>query len=125
MVVGVRKSIESGKLSAFADFELYKKTGSEIDKALVGVTTSNGILIASKSDTVISDMIGSVDERRSGIDIKDVYSVLTDPNTKIYLAKKRTDGNVSQKFSLGGMNVFVNPETGNLICAMLYGGKKP
>lgn len=117
-----RKSIESGKLSAFADFELYKKTGSEIDKTLVGVTTSNGILIASKSDTLISYVIGSVDERRSGIDIKDIYATLTDPNAKVYPPRTKANGSISQKFSLGDVDVFVNPETGNLICALLYGG---
>ncbi len=116
------KSIENGELSAFANFELYKKANRDIDNSLVGITTSNGVSIMGKDDGFISDMIGSVDERRSGIDIKNVYAVLTDPNTKVYPPRTGADGNVSQKFRLGSVNIFVNPETGNLICAVSYGG---
>lgn len=110
-----RKAIESGKLSAMADFDLYKKTSGDIDKMLVGVTTSNGIQIKSKSDYFIARVIGSVEERQSGVDLNDVLSVLTDPNTKVFAEKIASNGTVSQKFKLGNIEVTVNPKTGKLI----------
>lgn len=110
-----QRSIESGKLSAMADFDLYQKTSGDIDGTLVGVNTSNGIQIKSKSEAFIAGTIGSVDERRSGIDIKDIYAALTDPNAKVYPARIGANGNVSQRFKLGTVEVFLNPKTGNLI----------
>lgn len=109
------RSIRSGELTALADFTLYKKTSSQIDSEIVGITTSNGITISSKSDHFISRVIGSVEQRRSGVSIDKICKALTSPDTIVYPIKQYADGLRSQKFFFDGVEVTVNPDTGNLI----------
>ena len=110
-----KKSIQTGELTALADFTLYQKISREIDEKLVGLTTSNGIKITGKSKHFISRVIGSIEQRRSGVDIQAVSEALTDPNAIVYPVKTYRDGSTSQKFRYSGVEVSVNPYTGNLI----------
>lgn len=110
-----KRAIQKGELSALANFSLYQKTSREIDKKLVGLTTSNGIKITGKSNHFISRVIGSIDQRRSGVDIQAVERALTNPNAIVYPVKVYKDGSTSQKFRHSGVEVTVNPYTGLLI----------
>lgn len=110
-----KKAIQTGELSALADFSLYQKTSREIDEKLVGLTTSNGILITGNSKHFIARVIGSVEQRRSGVDIQDVASALTSSEAKIFPIKTYSTGDMSQKFRHSGVEVTVNPKTGNLV----------
>lgn len=110
-----KRAIQTGELTALADFTLYQETSREIDEKLVGLTTSNGIKITGKSIHFISRVIGSIEQRRSGVDIKTVSEALTDPNAIVYPVKTYRDGSTSQKFRYSGVEVSVNPYTGNLI----------
>lgn len=109
------RSLRSGELSPFADFDLYKATSAEIDRYLVGITTSNGIKITGKSNHFIARVIGSEAQRRNGVKIDDVYQALTNQQATVFSI--RTDANLerSQKFRFNNVDVTVNPDTGNLI----------
>ena len=109
------RSIRSGELTPLADFSFYQSTSKSIDNELVGITTSNGIAIKGKSDHFVARTIGSVEQRRNGVTIKQIKSALTDPNAEIGEVRVSKNGNRSQKFRYDGVEVTVNPDTGNLI----------
>ena len=107
-------SIRSGELSALADFELYKNASLQINEKLVGITTSNSIKITGKSHHFIARVIGSVQQRRNGVAIEDIFEALTNKAATISPIKTSSD-NRSQKFRLNKVEVSVNPDTGVLI----------
>ena len=118
------RSIRSGELSALTDFELYHATSQQIDENLVGITTSNGIEITGKSHHFIARVIGSVQQRRNGVSIEDIFEALTNKTAEISSVVTDDDGNKSQKFMFNKLIVSVNPDTGNLIQTNPYSKKK-
>lgn len=108
------KSINVGELTPLADFELYKKISNEIDEKIVGITASNGIKIKNKSNHFILRVIGSVEQKRNGVEIEKIIDTLREPD-EITNVEVRASGS-TQRFKKYGMAaVSVNPETGNLI----------
>ena len=105
-------AVKSGELTPLADFKLYRSISKEIDKKLVGTVTSNGILITGKSKHFIARVIGSVEQRRSGVPVNDILPALQNPD-KVKPIKHNKNRN-SQKFIKDCM-VTVNPDTGILI----------
>ena len=110
-----KRAIQIGELTALADFTLYQETSREIDKKLVGLTTSNGIKITGKSNHFISRVIGSVEQRRSGVGVDKVLDTLTSKDTVILPVRVSPSSKVSQRFILGDVELSINPENGNLI----------
>ena len=107
------KSINVGELTPLADFELYKKISNEIDEKIVGITAS-GIKIKNKSNHFIARVIGSVEQKRNGVEIEKIIDTLREPD-EITNVEVRASGS-TQRFKKYGMAaVSVNPETGNLI----------
>lgn len=109
------RAIQIGELSALADFSLYQKTSREIDEKLVGLTTINGIQTTGKSDHFIARVIGSIEQRRSGVSIDTLLRALTSKSIEVLPKRVSPDGNVSQRFIFEDVEFSVNPETGNLI----------
>lgn len=106
--------IKSGELSALADFDLYKNISKEMDDKLLGVITSNGMTITGKSNHSIARVIGSVEQRRNGVQVSDVLDALTNIESEVLPVRTFKNGR-SQKFRNGIVEVTVNPETGNII----------
>ena len=117
------KAINSGELSALAGFELYQKTSRDIDSLLVGITTSNGIEIRGKSNHFISRVIGSVEQKRSGVELSDVYDVLTNPDN-VSEIKVNKNGSTQRFIKNNVIIVSVNPENGILIQTNPYRKEK-
>lgn len=107
------RSIKIGELTPLADFELYKQTSVEIDKILVDITTKNGIVITGKSDHFIARTIGSIEQRRSGVNVQTSLKALLNP-MQIDSVKHNSNG-LSQRFIGKGAAITVNPQTGKLI----------
>lgn len=108
------RSIKNGEITPLANFNLYKQISREIDEKLVGITTSNGIVITSKSKHFIARVIGSVEQRRNGVSVDNCYTVLTSNQSEI-LPVRAVENNKSQKFRYNGFEVSINPDTGQLI----------
>lgn len=106
------RSIRSGELSAMADFSLYRETSLRIDQKIIGMTTSKGTKIVSKSDHFINRVIGSVEEQRSGVTIESIQEALATPDRVDERQGKR---GVSVRYFGKDAIVTVNPDTGNLI----------
>lgn len=111
--IAYSSSIKSGELSALTSFDLYKKINNEIDKNLIDITTSNGIKITNKSKHFISRVIGSVEQRRNGVNLKDVLNVLQNPVKLGEVVKLKN--RKSQRFIGDLLTATVNPDTGVLI----------
>lgn len=107
-------SIKSGELTPLADFDLYKTISKEMDDKLLGVVTSNGLTITGKSNHSISRVIGSVEQRRNGVQVSDVLDALTNAESEVLPVRTFKNGR-SQKFRNGIVEVSVNPDTGNII----------
>lgn len=118
-----KSAIESGELTALADFELYEKISKEIDERIVGVVTSNGIVISGKSKHCIARVIGSVEQRRSGVSIDDIITALISNSSEVLPIKVSKNGR-SQKFRGANVEVSVNPDTGNIIQVNPYTRRK-
>lgn len=116
------KSIKSGELTPLADFKLYKSKSLEIDKKLVGVTAQNGLVTTGKSNHYIARTIGSVSQRRSGVDVSDALDALLHPE-KVDPIKNNANGR-SQRFKGKTCYVTVNPDTGMLIQTNPHKGGK-
>lgn len=106
-------SVKSGELSPLADFKLYQDISDEIDKILIGNVIKNGIEIRGKSNHFIARIIGSTEQRRSGVNIKDVLETLLKP-TKVDDVRVLKNGR-SQRFIGNTIAVTINPDTGILI----------
>ncbi len=110
------RSIASGELTPMASFELYQAISEEIDNTVVGTTTSNGIVVKSKSEHFIARVIGSVAQKRSGVSIADVVLALTKPDRIDPVGMNAETGQKSQRFIKNHVcAVTINPDTGNLI----------
>lgn len=108
------RDIGNGGLTPLADFKLYQDTASQIDAELVGVITSDGTEIVAKSDHFVSRVIGSVEERRSGVEISSVREALTNPERR---DSRRGKKGVSVRYFGKEAIVTVNPDTGTIIQA--------
>lgn len=107
-------AVKSGELTPLADFELYQDISKQVDKDIVGQVTSNGIAITGKSDHSIARIIGSVEQRRNGVEVSDVLDALTNKDSEVLPVKTMKNGK-SQKFRNKKVEVSINPETGNII----------
>ncbi len=107
------KSIQIGELTPLCDFKLYQKTSEKIDKNLVGLVAKNGIKVTGKSYHFISRVVGSVEQRRNGVDMDEIVEALTNPVSISDVLVK--DNGKSQRFRGEKIIVTINPDTGMLI----------
>ena len=96
-------SIKSGELSALADFDLYKDISKEMDEKILGVVTSNNLTITGKSNHSIARVIGSIEQKRNGVQVSDILDALINKDSEILPVRNKV------------VEVSVNPDTGNII----------
>lgn len=107
------RAVKSGELTALADFKLYQSMSAEIDRVLVGLVMQNGLTVTGKSKHYIARTIGSISQRRNGVDVPEALDTLLHP-VRIDPIKKDENGR-SQRFVGQGAAVTINPDTGKLI----------
>ncbi len=116
------RSIKVGELTPLANFELYNKISADINNTLVGRVASNGITVTGKSDHFIARIIGSVEQRRSGVAVTEVLDTITHP-AKVDPIQTNANGR-SQRFKGKTCYVTINPDTGVLIQTNPHKGEK-
>lgn len=109
-----KSSIQSGELSPLADFNLYKKTDAEVKDKILGVTLLNDMEVKSRSKHFINRVIGSVEQKRNGVAVDDIVSLLTSKDAK-YSSIRETKNGRSYRISNDKIQVSINPDTGNII----------
>jgi hypothetical protein len=111
--------VKRGTVSPMCTFENYKNQHALVDEKVVGITTSNGILITSQSKHFIERVIGTMDDPknhlpRSGVPVDAILDALKNP-LKINAPRTDAEGLKSQKFIGKHGTVVINPDTGVLI----------
>ncbi|WP_244832964.1 phage minor capsid protein [Clostridium sp. BJN0001] len=121
LMKGYYRGITNGSLTSLADYKLYKYTDKLIKEKLIGIKTSGGIEIKAHSIHFIERIIGSVEQKRCGVEILDIIETLKNP---IRIKELRTEDNgISIKYVGENNVVSINPETGTLIQTNPRGGK--
>ena len=110
-----KRSIQIGELTPLIDFETYEKIKKEIQHRLVGIVLPDETEIKSFSNHFIARILGSIEQKRNGVLIKDVKEALLIPVEKPKLKiDKRTEG-ISMLYEGKNLQVSINPDIGNLI----------
>ena len=109
------KSRKSNMISSFTSFEQYVEYKDRIEKEIIGLTTSNGIVIKSQSKHFIERVFGTTEDPktlkpRDGVDLPDIIDALKYGYTRI--DKRNID---VIRFVSNKCMVTINIETGNLI----------
>ena len=102
------KAINKGDLSALVDFDLYKHFDKTISAELNGVNTVNDITVKGHSLHFIDRVFGSVEQKRSGVNVEDI-------KTTLQTATKYKEKDKSIKIYGEKSIVSINPKTGRLI----------
>lgn len=105
--------VRTGELTPLADFDLYMRASKKIDEVFVGTQALAGTEITGKSYHFIARTIGSVEERRDGVNLKDTFDALLNP-VKLDDPVENWNG-ISQRYIGKNAIVSLNPETGVLI----------
>lgn len=105
------KSRKNNMISSFTSFKQYVEYKERIEKEIVGLTTSNGIVIKSQSKYFIERVFGTTEDPktkrpRSGIDLEDIIDALLNG----YIRQNKED---SIQFKTKKCSVSVNLKMGN------------
>lgn len=102
------KAINKGDLSGLVDFDLYKHFDKTISAELNGVNTVKDITVKGHSLHFIDRVFGSVEQKRSGVNVEDI-------KTTLQTATKYKEKDKSIKIYGEKSIVSINPKTGRLI----------
>ena len=108
-----KASVTHGDLSPLVSFKDYTGVKAVFDNKLVGMETSDGIIIGGYKSHFVDRYFGSVEQRRSGVELDDIVNALLsdkNPSSRISI-----NGYKSQKYKGANAIVTINPNTGNLI----------
>lgn len=108
------EAVKRGDVSPLADYDLYRRTAIELQDKCVGLVTSNGVKLEKRSLHSIDRVIGSVEQRRSGITVDDVVKALTSPEAEVRPVRYSKTV-ASQKIIYRNAEVTINPITKTLI----------
>lgn len=108
-------SVDRGVMSPNVSFGVYEEYHNRVQNELVGLTTSDGILIKSQSNHFLERVFGTWhdpthdDKKREGVSLEDIKDALLNGKSKA------THGGTSICYTTEKCAVTVNPITGNLI----------
>lgn len=113
LMQGYYRGITKGSLTPLANFKLYKDMDVQIKTNLIEIKAYNDINIKSRSIHFIERAIGSIEQKRSGVEILDIKNTLISPNKVGEI--RIVNGDKSIKLYGDNNMVTVNPDTGNLV----------
>ena len=101
LLMGYSKAVEKNDISPLVGFELYRQTGEEIQKAVVGQVTSTGVEIQSFATHFVDRVIGQTSDAhegmRQGVPIADILDALKNP-VSLGEVKELSGGDSRQTF---------------------------
>ena len=130
------RNVRNGWISPLSGFDNYKNLYGRVENEVVGLQTSNGIVIKSQSEHFLQRVIGTAINpakvhngirtmtgtnpqgyrslARSGVEIEDIIEAVTNGKPDV-IRKNVNTGKNSQRFEGKNCIVSINPDTGNLI----------
>lgn len=117
------KSVDTGMMSPLVGYEKYKEYHDRVETELIGITTSNGIVIKSQSKHFLERVFGTISDPshggrpRAGVELEDIKEALLYGKAEKLKVKKKSNGELdrSQRFCTDNCYVSVNPDTFTLI----------
>jgi SPP1 gp7 family putative phage head morphogenesis protein len=116
LLKGYKNAIRHGDISSLVGLDVYRSTAEKIETDLVGITTSDGILVTGYQNHFIDRVIGQIEAGtaksgyRSGVKIEDCIQSLLSPG------KIKTSSNGESRLYDGlKAAVTLNPISGTLI----------
>ncbi|MDO4388497.1 MAG: hypothetical protein Q4C31_05520 [Eubacteriales bacterium] len=109
---GYDYAVSQGQLSALTGFDHYMKVAEEVERRLVGSTTSDGIEIKGYVTHFIDRIIGSYEKQREGVELSAISDTLL--HSQDFKDNPR-DAGASRLYKSKLCQVSVNPELGLLI----------
>lgn len=101
LLKGYARAVEKGDVSPLVGFERYEEVSAEIQKRIVGTTTSTGITIESFATHFVDRVIGQTSTpnpgMRCGVPIEDALDALKSP-VRLGGARILDDGDIRQTF---------------------------
>ena len=101
LLKGYAKTVKKGDISPLVGFDRYEEVGAEIQKRIVGTTTSTGITIGSFANHFIDRIIGQTSTphpgMRCGVSIEDALDALESP-IRLGGIRILDDGDIRQTF---------------------------
>ena len=101
LLKGYAKAVKKGDISPLVGFDRYEEVGAEIQKRIVGTTTSTGITIESFTNHFIDRIIGQTSTphpgMRCGVSIEDALDALESP-IRLGGIRILDDGDIRQTF---------------------------
>ena len=102
LLQGYKKAVDKGDIHALTGFNVYERVAADVEKNIVGITTSEGVKISSFTTHFIDRVIGQTEEpheiTRQGTPIADVKDALENP-VKLGKVITMADGDVRQMYS--------------------------
>nr|DAG42511.1 MAG TPA: minor capsid protein [Bacteriophage sp.] len=99
LLKGYAKAVKKGDISPLVGFDRYEEVGAEIQKRIVGTTTSTGITIESFTNHFIDRIIGQTSTphpgMRCGVSIEDALDALQNPKS-VGVTRVLEDGDIRQ-----------------------------
>lgn len=117
MLKDYKRSRKSNKISAFTSFGDFKSYNEKINKQIIGLTTSNGLVVKGQSKHFIERVFGTTEDPktklpRNGVEIPEIIEAIQ----KGAFRQSRTDSTVSEYQGKRCM-VTINHQTGVLVQA--------
>ena len=125
-LAGYGRAVKNGDISPLVGFGLYKRTGNDIQTAIVGQITSTGVEIKSFATHFIDRVIGQTSDAhadmRQGVPIEYALDALKNP-VKIGSVRYLDDGDIRQTFYGNKATVAISIRDNRLIQANPWKGK--
>ena len=120
LLKGYAKAVGKEDIHILTGFKFYEKTANDIQKSLVGVTTSDGVVISSFTTHFIDRVIGQTSTThpgmRLGTPVQDIKDALENP-IRIGDKKIMSDGDERQKYFGNRASVVISTTDKKLIQA--------
>ena len=109
---GYDRAVERGELSALTGFDHYMKVAENIERTFVGSKASDGVEIKGYVTHFLDRTIGSYEQQREGVEIKDILDAIANPQE---IRNTQRAAGVGRQYITEVCKVVINPETGMLI----------
>ena len=125
LLKGYARAVEKGDISPLVGFERYEEVSAEIQKRIVGTTTSTGVTIESFATHFVDRVIGQTSTphtgMRCGVSIEDVLDVLQNP-VRVGATRVLKDGDIRQTLMGAKADVTISIRDKRLIQTNPNGG---
>lgn len=113
LLKGYVSGVRNGDLSTLTGFKTYQKVAQEVQEKLIGLITTDGVIVQGYKTHFIDRVIGNFWAKREGVSVDDARTTLltaTDIRDTVHAS-----GEISRNYRTTHSAITINPKTGILI----------